>query len=178
MAAIIDGYVGMALERINRGHEMYLMTFMFNRLPGTAMTARTIMFREVERIYATLLTRIIRQPNRLALTDLPLWIVCPDYPVAKTNKATLADVTINDGQHMHALALIPPWTRLRRPFDVEVARNQDLLTAGRAQTLRIDAMHVLDDPASVADYGLKALRSRRVGFDDILLLPKVHAEVR
>ena len=156
---------------------MYLLTFMFHKIMAGGYAVRAAMYREVERIYATLLTRIVREPRKASPTDLPLWIVCPDFPVPKSKKLNLAVVTVNDGQHLHALALIPPSSRLHRPFDAEVRRNQGLLTGNGTNTMRVDAVHVVNQHRYVADYGLKALRSGRVGFDDIMLLPRVVSEL-
>ena len=75
----------------------YLITLMFNRIRGSQPSVIRQMQREVERVYATLLTRIIRNPRKIPLFGLPFWIVFPDYPVPKHAKMELRDVVLNGG---------------------------------------------------------------------------------
>src|SRR3954469_6826546 len=118
---IIDsGYGSMVKERLEQGWDGYLISLMFNRVRGSRLNVIRQMEREVERVYSTVLTRIIRDPRKVSILALPLWIVCPDYPVpkhAKHAKQALRDVTVNDGLHMHGIALIPPWNRMNEQFD-------------------------------------------------------------
>src|SRR5829696_5658998 len=80
---ISSGYGGMARERLEEGWDGYLITFMFKSLRGSRASVIRQMEREVERVYATILTRIIREPRKHPISELPLWIVCPDFPVPK-----------------------------------------------------------------------------------------------
>jgi hypothetical protein len=73
---------------------------------------------EIERFYATLLTRVARNPRRAASRNkLPLLIGLPDRPVGKLNPTYyLSAIRPNDGVHFHALLAIPPESRLKVPF--------------------------------------------------------------
>ena len=110
---INSGYGDMAKSRLRQGWDGYLISVMFNRVRGSRPSVIRQMHREVERIYSTVLTRIIRDPRKVPIVTLPLWIVCPDYPVPKHAKQSLRDVTVNDGLHMHGTALTPPWNRMK-----------------------------------------------------------------
>src|SRR3954468_24296787 len=127
---IIDsGYGSMVKERLEQGWDGYLISLMFNSIRGSRSRVIRQMEREVERVYAmvlTLLTRIIRDPRKIPIAALPLWIVCPDYPVPKHAKQDLRDVTVNDGLHMHGIALIPPWNRMNEPFERHFEMCQEL----------------------------------------------------
>lgn len=107
---ITSGYGTMVTERLEHGWEGYLITLMFNRIRGPQPSVIRQMQREVERVYATVLTRIIRNPRKIPLFGLPLWIVFPDYPVPKHAKMELRDVVLNGGLHLHGIALVPPWS--------------------------------------------------------------------
>src|SRR5829696_7310266 len=96
---INSGYGDMVKSRLRQGWDGYLISFMFNRARGSRPSVIRQMHREVERIYSTVLTRIIRDPRKVPIVTLPLWIVCPDYPVPKHAKQSLRDVTVNDGLH-------------------------------------------------------------------------------
>src|SRR5689334_665961 len=88
---INSGYGYMVKEKLEQGWEGYLISFMFSRISGRRPSVIHQMSQEVERVYATVLTRIIRDPRKLPIAALPLWIVCPDYPVAKHAKQSLRD---------------------------------------------------------------------------------------
>src|SRR5665213_1108835 len=85
------------------------------------------MEREIERIYATMRTRIIRNPmSRSVVEKLPMWICSPDFPVPKHHKQSLSAVIVNDGLHYHGICLLPPESRLKEPLTEPVANHQGL----------------------------------------------------
>src|SRR4051794_34524137 len=80
----------------------YLLSFMFQQLPGSRVSVPRQMERELERVYGRVLTRIVRKPRCEAHQGkLPIWLACPDFPVPKRGKLSLHDVTLNDGLHIH-----------------------------------------------------------------------------
>jgi len=86
------------------------------------------MEKEVERVYATFLTRVVRKPQSDCNRDLlPRWFVCPDYPVPKHRKMDLAEVTVNHGRHMHGIGLMPPVSRMKEGLEAHFATNQRLM---------------------------------------------------
>ncbi len=81
---LIDGYTQIVMDRLRKGWDPHLLSFMFNQLRVSPQSVARQMERELERIYALLLTRIVRDPKTAARYEaLPLWIACPDYPVPK-----------------------------------------------------------------------------------------------
>jgi len=57
----------------------YLLTFMFNRLPGNTSAIVSQMQNEVERVYSALLTWIVKKPTSVNWVPLlPRFIGCPD----------------------------------------------------------------------------------------------------
>src|SRR5919199_4196779 len=111
---IQQGYGQMVTSKLRQRWEGYLLIFMFNQLRGSRRSVFRQMEREIERVYATVLTRIVRKPLSETCKDqLPIWIGCPDFPVPEHVKMELRDVVVNDGLHIHAIALIPPTSRLK-----------------------------------------------------------------
>lgn len=107
-------YGAWAEQLVADGWMPYLLTLMFQPIGGSPATVLRAMEREVERVYATFVTRVVRNPLRASSAGrLPIWLCAPDRPVAKHARQSLRDVAVNDGQHFHAAAFVPPWSRLR-----------------------------------------------------------------
>jgi hypothetical protein len=101
-------------KMIRDGWNGYLVSFMFNPVPGATRTKLDIMGEALYRFYATFRTRVVRNPNSIfQLSQRPLLIAAPDYPVPKHQKQKISDVTINDGLHMHGLLVVPSDSRLK-----------------------------------------------------------------
>src|SRR5215204_1643374 len=122
---INSGYGYMVQQRINQGWEGYLMSFMFNGIRGSRQSVIQQMQREVQRVYATVLTRIIRPSRNRPIADYPFWIVCPDYPVPKRAKIDIREVRINGGLHMQGIALVPPLNRMNETLAEHFEMQQD-----------------------------------------------------
>src|SRR3954469_1749008 len=175
---IIDsGYGSMVKERLEQGWDGYLISLMFNRVRGSRLNVIRQMEREVERVYATVLTRIIRDPRKVPILALPLWVVCPDYPIPKHAKQDLRYVTVNDGLHMHGIALIPPWNRMNEQFERHFEMYQELYVRQGYPLHRVHAVPITTDPGYVTAYALKAVQRRRLDFDNVLILPRTHSEM-
>jgi hypothetical protein len=159
---ISSGYGRMVTERLEEGWEGYLITFMFKSLRGSPASVMRQMEREVERVYATLLPRIIREPGKHPISELPLWVVCPDFPVPKHSKKNLRDVTINGGSHMQGSALIPPWNRMNCGLDEHFEQSQSLYVRPEHSLARVHAVPITSNPAYVTEYALKSISRRRL----------------
>ncbi|WAJ27857.1 hypothetical protein [Antarcticirhabdus aurantiaca] len=163
-------------DHIFKGWEGYIITFMFDHIPGRAASQIDQMEKEVVRVYRTLLTRIVRRPQQRCERDrLPRWIVVPDFPVPKHAKTSLGDVTINGGLHMHAIALLPPTSRLTGGLDQHFAAHQALYVRPGFPLCRLHAEPILRTPGTATEYVLKSIRRGRVSGDQILLLPQDRA---
>jgi hypothetical protein len=174
---INSGYGRMVRERLEEGWDGYLITLMFKSLRGSRASIIRQMEKEVERVYATVLTRIIREPSKSPVAEFPLWIACPDFPVPKHEKTELWDVTINSGLHFHGLALIPPWSRMNCGLDDHFELSQELYVRAGFSLARVHAVPITSNAGYVTGYALKSIPRRRMDFDHVLILPRSHSEM-
>jgi len=173
-----DGYGSMVIERLDQGWTAYIITFMFHSLRGSRASVHRQMEREAERIYATVLTRIVRDPKNPKVKDeLPVWILCPDYPVPKHTKKSLRDVTVNEGLHLQGIALIPPASRMKEGLDEHFARHQERYVRPGDPLERVHAKLLTRDPVYVAKYTFKSVLRRRHDFDHVFILPRTRSEM-
>src|ERR1700680_2705519 len=86
---ITEGYGEWIREKIDQGWEAYFLSITFNQIRGSRSSMLNQMKRELERVYATMLSRIVRCPmSAKNAKRLPIWIGSPDFPVPNTrNKA-------------------------------------------------------------------------------------------
>lgn len=156
----------------------YLLTFMFRPLGGSAVSVARQMEGEIERVYATLLTRIIRKPEAARLDTLPVWFCAHDRPVFKCAKKTRLDAFVNDGQHVHAVAFLPPWSRLRGNLATHL-EEQVALYVRRGQSLdRIDAVPISGRVGYVVGYARKHTGHNVIGEDASFVLPRTLDQAR
>jgi hypothetical protein len=178
---IVNAYGEMIQERIDEGYEPYLLSIMFKEIRGPRNGVISQMLENTATAYDRSLTRIVRNPRSPSQQDkLPIWIACPDFPVAKGAKKQLRDVALNDGLHVHGIALLPPVNRLKGRglrLDGHFV-NQQRLYAGRGtQISRIVADPITQTPKKAVDYSFKALKRGRVTFDDIWIFPRSRDEL-
>ena len=174
----VIGYTTLVKQYLDQGWQGYLMTMMFNQLPGNDRQKNHQMQVGMEGIYASFLTRIIRNPRK-SLSAKPILIGCPDWPVRKNKKMTLSAVITNDGLHYHGVLIVPMQSRMKIPVHQHFSENQDYyLRDGILR--RIDVRPFIDDDVStVVDYALKGLKTSRLPDDEnLLILPKTHLEKR
>src|ERR1700685_522208 len=97
---LIAAYDEMIQQRIDKGWQPYFLNFMFNRIPGKPVTKKHIMEGEVERVHSTLVTFVVRKPHSPSwIQYVPIFVGCPDLPVAKWEKELVRNVVVNDGWH-------------------------------------------------------------------------------
>jgi hypothetical protein len=162
---------------MDRGFTPYFMTFMFKSIKGNQRTKWNRMRREIERVYSTMLTHIIRSPRSTPLHDFPLLIAYPDRPVPKHEKQPLKRITINDGLHPHGMLLDPPWTRMPETIDEHVARYHSLYVWPGHPLLSIHVEPATHNLPRVIDYAMKSFKRGRFDLDDVLVLPKSQTEM-
>lgn len=161
----IDGYSRMIKTHIESGSSAYLMTFMFDQLNGNERTRMTQMKKEIERVYSILINHSLRYRSMFSVRNkLPILIACPDYPVGKYDKQSIADVMTNDGLHFHAILLMPPLSRLRDSIVEHFASKKYLYINGRLR--RIDIRPITHDIDQVTDYVFKSLKNGRISDDN------------
>jgi len=168
----IKAFKEMIEQKMERdGWNGYLLSFMFHPIPGATTTKMQIMGEALYRFYATFLTRVVRNPNStFQLSQHPLFIAAPDYPVPKHRKQKISDVTINDGLHMHGLLVVPWECRLKEDVITHLQKHKVLYR--KAPLRRIDIQPIEKRLGFVVDYVFKSVKKRRVAWDDVVLLPK------
>lgn len=179
LASLITGYAEMVADRIADGWQASLLTVKFHPLRGGPRAVLRQMTDEIERVYSTFLTHVVRNPRASSSIDrLPVLIACADLPVAKRDKKSVMDVTINGGLHFHGILLVPPASRLKETVEAHFAaeRHLYLLDRGRLADIRVEPIE--HDPGRVVDYILKSVRNGRLQYDDALLvLPRASGEL-
>ena len=164
-----------------------LVTMVFHQISGSHRARCQIMFSEAERLYNTLLRHVIHHPNRQSsLSKWPITVMVPDYPVRKrrpgSSVLTVTDVSLNDGLHLHGLALIRIGTRLRQTLGMHIKSNyKEYIRPGfplrRIYVRRIYVRPIRHSLENVADYCFKTLKRRDLDLDDLLILPKARSEM-
>ena len=158
------------------GWNTYLVTFMFNHIPGPSAVKVKLMQDSVCRFYSKLVTRVVRKPNSIhQLFNRPRMITAPDYPVYKHKKIGLAAATVNDGLHMHSILAIPLKSRLKEDIGSHVARKPYLYR--KLPLRRIEFKPVETDLFRVTDYIMKSVKRGRCRWEDVVFLPKSPSEL-
>jgi hypothetical protein len=163
----------------NYGWNPFLMTFMFKPLKGKHEAIMQQMSDEVDRVYSTFVTRVVRKPNSMYqkyLNYRPLLIAVPDRPVAKHAKQRLKDVTINNGRHVHGILVVPWDCRLKQDVVSHFEKFRKLYVKNRL--LRLDVRAIESNLPGVVDYAFKSMKGREFGYDNIVIFPKSEAELR
>jgi hypothetical protein len=175
----VEGYGKMVEDYLKGGWDGYIISLMFNHIPGNENARIRQMTREIERTYATALNRIIRDATKpRSRGKLPVWLVWPDYPVPKHAKQSRRDVTVNDGLHMQGIALIPPVSRLRIGLDEHFAQDQQLYVRQELPLRSIHAEPITYTPAYATRYVMKQILRGRFTSDSLIVLPEDRSSKR
>ncbi|MDR7039171.1 hypothetical protein J2X36_003944 [Methylobacterium sp. BE186] len=160
------------------GMTPYFMNFMFKELNKSQTASLAIMMREVERVYATLATRIVRNPSgRHAHRKLPIWIACPDYPIYKRERDNVSFQHLNEGLHVNSVSLFHPGTRMQTSIDDHFDEDPSLYVRPETPLARVHIRPITEDAGNVAGYALKSIKTGRSTFADVLILPKTRSEL-
>lgn len=175
---LVEGFNTLVKERIRNRWQPYFLTFMFNNIPGRATTKSQIMTNEVCRVYRTLLSRVVRKPRSLAWNQYcPIFVGCPDLPVAKREKDLVRNLNVNGGLHFNGCLLLPPYDRCRlnEPLDKHFRRHQERYYWDEHPLDRIHVEPTQD--GTMIDYAFKHIIRGNVPYDDILILPRARSEL-
>ena len=156
----------------------YIVTFMFNHIPGTYDHKCSIMENAIERVYATLVRHVVHDPrSQSERRKLPRLYAFPDYPRRKMEPFRWEDITINDGLHYHGIVLIRIDTRLKVGLDMYVNQNYRHFVKSGGPLRRIHIEPIDRTPAKAVDYVLKAIEWRIPDSNQMLILPKAVGEL-
>jgi hypothetical protein len=157
---------------LDAGWDEYLFTVMFHNLPGSKATKIIQMHHEVTTLYGRLATRMVRKPRLPSWAEYsPIGLFIPDLPVPKAkqgSKSTIADLSINDGLHLHGVVLGNRWGRVQVPLDEYFAENREKYLTGKIR--HVDVQRITHDQDYVVEYALKGLVKHTVSEDDVLVL--------
>jgi len=135
------------------------------------------MRQELERIYATMVTRLVRKPRSPAAQELlPRWICFPDRPVPKSTRESLDRIAPNEGVHFHAIAVFHPGSRIKAVAK-HVREYQGLYLGDAGKVSGVHAKRVRKTPNKAANYALKSYSRRRYDSDDFVLFPRSVSEL-
>jgi hypothetical protein len=156
---LINGYSQWIQEYMDKGWNASLLTLMFKPLGGGDKAALTKMKDEVDRVYSTFITRVVRNPNsEYQKGSRPILIAAPDRPVLKNEKQKLRDVRINGGVHMHGILLVPRQSRLKEGVETHFKRHENRYV--RNNLLRLNVQPIQSSPEEVVGYAMKAVKNR------------------
>lgn len=175
---LVESWCGFVEKHVSRGWTPYLLTFQFREIGGPRQHVADEMEKDVQRVYATFLTRVVRNPtSRRSIGKRPIWITCPDYPVRKNDKQPVHDHCINDGRHIQGICLMPPKSRLKEPLNEHFEEYATLYVRAPFPLVLVHAKPVTQTPDLATDYALKALKNGRATSDEIVVLPRTLNEV-
>ena len=161
---LIAGYSNLIEDRIDHGFDGYFLSFMFKPLPGSPKTRLIQMNDEVQRVYSTFVTRVVRNPrSETNKASLPFLITVPDRPTFKRNKQKISDLNINNGLHLHGILCLPWTSRLKVDVPTHFKTNEAIYAKNRL--LRIDVTPIYSE--DVVDYAFKSLKNGNATADDI-----------
>lgn len=147
----LNGYTQLVTDRIKQGWSCYLVTILFQQIPGSPPTIISRMKQEIQRVYSNLITRVHRKPRTAPPDELPILIGAVDLPVYKSDRFSSPLVRCNRGLHFHALILIPDRSRLRVPLQDHFQSCAHLYEIDGTIT-KIDVRPVLDGYERVVDW--------------------------
>jgi hypothetical protein len=176
---VIAAYADLVTSRLDDGCSGSMTTFLFEQLPASGRSV--LMLDEIERVYATFVTRVVRAPTRPSRLDsLPVLIGALDMPVFKHRKdASTGEPGVNGGLHAHAILVVPPRSRLPETIAEHFEKNDLLYRPVASRIARIHVEPIVSDPGRVVDYVLKYMKRApyHAIHDRLILLPRALSEL-
>jgi hypothetical protein len=161
---LIAGYSKLIKERIDHGFDGYFLSLMFKPLAGSSKALLSQMNDEVQRVYSTFVTRVVRNPrSETTKASLPLLITVPDRPVHKKDKQKLSDLKINKGLHLHGILCVPWTSRLKADVPTHFKTKEAVYVKNRLLRIDVEPIYSVD----VVDYAFKSLKNGNATADDI-----------
>ena len=162
----LNGYTQLVTDRIQQGWSRYLVTILFQQLPGSRLTIISRMKQEIQRVYSTLITRVHRKPRTASPDELPILIGAVDFRFTRSDRSTSPLVRCTGGLHFHALILIPDRSRLREPLQDHFQTCAHLYRGTDRAISKIHVRPVVDGYERVVDYVFKTIKRGRISYDE------------
>lgn len=170
----VEAYSHWTKALVEGGWNANFVNLMFNHLPKRQSCFTDPMEDEAERVYRTLLTRVVRSPRK-QIGSLPIFWGCPDFPVWKVGKVSRRDEGVNAGRHYNGLLFLPPVSRLECSLSEHFDQNSEQYV-GRGRPLQ--RLHVTPMSfGNMSDYALKAFKRGHIAYDNVLILPRALSEL-
>jgi hypothetical protein len=174
--ALIQAYGNWVQQYLDEGWDGYLLTFMFNQMPGSRYAMVQQMQQEILGWYGRLATRTVRKPRSPVWAPLlPKGIFVPDLPVPKRSKQPIIDVLTNEGLHMHGIVVANRSGRIHDTLDVHFEENLETYLTKKLR--HIDVERITHQIEYTTEYGIKGLKRPAFSEDDILILPRELSEL-
>ena len=183
--AHVNSYGQWAETLIANGFSAYITSYMF-KLGMISKLANeenkrcsAIMEEEIKRVFTRFLTECVRNPrSEKNQGNLPILFGCQDWPVPKNNKADRFLVLPHEGAHWGSILFIPPRVRLKTgvPYHFEYHRRAAYIRPERPLS-RIHVEPITYRPSQAVGYTLKSVLRRKIGVDDLLVLPRARSEL-
>jgi hypothetical protein len=170
---IIDAYDGWINRMVNGQRSAYYLNFMFGQLPSSSRGQKDIMRNEVERVYATLVTREVRRPRSICSQPcMPRFFGCPDYPVVKRDKKVRRLVVANEGAHFNGILVLSDFGRGLLDPEKDLPHAPYVLHGGPLERIHVTPI----EHGSMASYTFKSIR-KITDQEDVLILPRTLSEM-
>jgi len=182
---LVESYSELVGHQMQKGMDAYYFSFMFNQLPGRRRQQTEQMLAEVKRVRDILTRQVVRKPESPNWEHLrPVFIVCPDLPVAKHVKQKVRAFNVNDGLHVNAVVLVPPpppcylprgvnqhplfgkLSRLREPLDVHFEESKRFYLTEKLYRIHVTPVR----GSAIADYVFKNFKSGKIDYDNVRVL--------
>ncbi|WP_428492500.1 hypothetical protein [Rhodopila sp.] len=169
---LFEAYQSWLKQWAVEGRSLWFGTLMFNHLGSNKKVTVAVMQREMQRVYVTLLSNIVRNPRNKPGLKLPILIGAPDSPVFKHKPQTrFADLAQNEGVHYHFILAMPLVSRLQMPLDLHIKDYQHIYVGNQGNVRVVDVRPITDLRKKIADYMFKHMKRSTYSLDDILILP-------
>lgn len=154
----------------------FYINFMFEPLPGSEKAVLAQMRRAIEKFYGCFGTRFDRNPRaKSSQLHIPRLFLFPDKPVAKREKASIREVSINaGGLHYNGPMMIPRYSHFHGCVIDHLEEMQRTYTRHGISRIHAKPIH---GASGIADYTCKTIKWHRADLDDILILPRTVSEL-
>lgn len=162
-------------EYVNEEFNLYLITMMFNQLPGKREAIIRQMEQEADSFYTKFVTRVYHRPkNELYL---PVLLMHPDLPVPKKAKQSIGDVSINGGLHLQGILVVPVKARFGPDAKAHINGKMPLYLGHNDKIRRLHLEPIKWTPEKVVAYVFKMLSRNVFGSDYTYIRPCAKSEL-
>jgi hypothetical protein len=162
------------------GWEVYLVTVVFDQLPGHRDSKIQTMFKQIGWVYGRLVTRTTKKHRSAKWAALlPRAVFIIDEPSAKLlrtkRRKQYYKNSPNDGLHLHGLIAANRFGKIKDSLDKHFSNHMDEYLIGSID--EIDVQPITHAEAYTGEYAAKALYRREFTSDCFEVFPKTLGEL-